>query len=170
MSWMSRLLICLFAFVLAIGDGFAGGFNEVAPSDLGHLKKVELWATQYYGRHHVRDDATFGVGAFGYRLVPFRTIAADRRVFKPGTVFFVPGLAGVRFEHEGVSEVHDGYVFFGDVGGAVRGHHIDIYTGAMRKNPAPDIITSTRHKPFAAYIVADEAVIERLRQQHTRSH
>ena len=160
--------ICFLILIFAADTGAAGEFNEPPPRDLGQLKQAHLWATQYYHRRTRLHDAPYGLGAFGYRLVPFRTIAADRRVFTPGTVFFIPGLVGMSFEADGERTIHDGYVFFGDVGGAVRGHHIDMFTGAMRKNPAPEIITSTRRKRFEAYIVTDQALIERLRRLHIR--
>ena len=164
-----RIVTCLLVLMFATDIAAAGDFNEPAPHDLGQLKEVHLWATQYYVRHAKRSkDAPFGLGSFGYRLVPFRTVAADRKVFAPGTVFFIPGLVGVNFDNSGASEVHDGYVFFGDVGGAVRGKHIDFFTGSTRKNPAPDIITSSRRKGFAAYIVTDQDLVGRLRRQHLR--
>lgn len=165
-----HVVIWLVALVLAADAAAADTFTEPPPRNLAELKQLQLWATQYHVRRARRaSDAPFGLGAFGYRLVPFRTIAADRRVFKHGTVFFIPGLVGVAFDDEGTSKRHDGYVFFGDVGGAVRGHHIDVFTGTMRKNPAPEIITSTRRKKFEAYVVSDEALIERLRQLHSRA-
>jgi 3D (Asp-Asp-Asp) domain-containing protein len=166
-----RMMICLLALMVATDIAVAGDFNEPPPRDLGQLKKVHLWATHYdirdAGARHGK-DAPFGLGTFGYRLVPFRTVAADRRVFAPGTVFFIPRLVGVKFDNSGASEVHDGYVFFGDVGGAVRGKHIDFFIGATRKNPAPDLITSTRKKGFDAYIATDQDLIARLRRQHAR--
>jgi 3D (Asp-Asp-Asp) domain-containing protein len=162
-----RIVICLIALMLAGDIAAASDFNEPPPRDLGQLKQVHLWATQYWVRH-ARKDAPLGLGAFGYRLVPFRTIAADRRVFDPGTVFFIPSLVGTAFDNSGAGAVHDGYVFFGDVGGAVRGSHIDFFTGSTRTNPAPGVITSTRRKGFDAYIVTDQALIERLRRLHSR--
>ena len=168
---MPRLcsVLCLLALMLATDIAAAGDFNEPPPRDLVQLKEVHLWATQYYvGRGRRQKDAPLGLGAFGYRLVSYRTVAADRKVFAPGTVFFIPGLVGAKFDDSGGAEVHDGYVFFGDVGPAVRGHHIDVFTGSTRKNPAPDIITSTRRKGFSAYIVTDHDLIERLRRLHVR--
>jgi len=161
-----RVLICLAALLFMRGIAAAGDFNEPPPRDLAGLTKVHLWATHYDVRDSAKaaKNAPYGVGAFGHQLVPFRTIAADRKVFAPGTVFFIPGLVGVTVG----GARHDGYVFFGDVGRAVRGHHIDVFTGPSRKNPAPDLITSTRRKGFDAYIVTDAALIERLRQLHSR--
>ena len=165
-----RILTCLLVLMLATDIAGAGDFSEAPPHDLGQLKQVHLWATQYSARRAKRQtDAPFGLGTFGYRLVPFRTVAADRRVFAPGTVFFIPDLVGVNFDNSGASAVHDGYVFFGDVGGAVRGNHIDFFIGATRKNPAPRLITSTPKKGFTAYIVTDQELIERLRRLHSRS-
>jgi 3D (Asp-Asp-Asp) domain-containing protein len=164
-----RVVTCLLVLMLTTDIAVAGDFNEPPPRDLGQLKQVHLWATQYYVRHaKLPKDAPFGLGSFGYRLVPFRTVAADRKVFAPGTVFFIPGLVGVKFDNSGASEVHDGYVFFGDVGGAIRGKHIDFFTGSTRKNPAPNIITSTPKIGFAAYIVTDQNLIGRLRRLHSR--
>jgi len=165
-----RIAVFLAVLIFARGVASAGYFSEPPPRDLSGLTKVHLWATHYDVRDAAKaaKNAPFGVGAFGHQLVPFRTVAADRKVFAPGTVFFIPGLVGVAFDNSGTRQVHDGYVFFGDVGRAVRGHHIDFFTGPSRKNPAPDLITSTRRKGFDAYIVTDATLIERLRQLHSR--
>ncbi len=162
-------VLCLLALMLAADIAAAGGFPGPTPREPNRMNDGHLWATQYYHRRASRPkDAPFGLAAFGYRLVPYRTVAADRKIFAPGTVFFIPGLVGAKFDDSGSAELHDGYVFFGDVGGAVRGHHIDVFTGSTRKNPAPDLITSTRRKGFSAYIVTDQDLIERLRRVHLR--
>lgn len=69
-------------------------------------------------------------------LVPYRTVAADRRLHKPGDVLYIPGLRNVILP-DGTR--HDGHVVVGDVGGAIRGARLDFFTGTdsdrSRNNP-----------------------------------
>jgi len=115
-------------------------------------------------------DAPFGLGArASYRLVPYRSAAVDPSVIPLGSVLFIPGLAGAMVTlPDGQPWRHDGYLMAVDVGGAIRGNHIDIFTGVARGNPAPAIITSDAGKTFPARLETDATVVETLRHLHTR--
>jgi 3D (Asp-Asp-Asp) domain-containing protein len=69
-------------------------------------------------------NARFGLGAPGYKLIPYRTIAVDPRRIKLGTVLYVPSLAGIALPS---GEVHDGFCFAHDVGHGITGDRIDIF-------------------------------------------
>jgi len=77
-------------------------------------------------RYLVVRGAPFGVGAPGYRLVPYRTLAVDPRRIKLGTVLYIPALVGIPLP---TGEVHDGFGFAHDTGRGITGNRIDIFVG-----------------------------------------
>ena len=77
-------------------------------------------------RYLVVRGAPFGVGAPGYRLVPYRTIAVDPRRIKLGTVLYVPALVGIPLPN---GDVHDGFGFAHDTGRGITGNRIDVFVG-----------------------------------------
>jgi 3D (Asp-Asp-Asp) domain-containing protein len=83
---------------------------------------AELKATLYHG-------GSRGVGArdsLGCRLAPMRTVAVDPRVFPRHSVLFIKETVGLRLPD---GSVHDGYWYASDVGGAIKGQRIDLFTG-----------------------------------------
>lgn len=78
-------------------------------------------ATLYHSGH--------GVGvrdSMGCRAVPMRTLAVDPRVVPKGSVVFIKETVGLPMPD---GEVHDGLWYASDVGGAIKGERIDLYTG-----------------------------------------
>jgi 3D (Asp-Asp-Asp) domain-containing protein len=70
-----------------------------------------------------------GVGALdslGCKVVPMRTLAVDTRVIPKRTVVFIKETVGMKMPS---GEAHDGYWYASDVGGAIKGQRIDLYTG-----------------------------------------
>jgi 3D (Asp-Asp-Asp) domain-containing protein len=109
----------------------------------------------------------YGDGGRSWVLVPFRTVAVDPRVVPLGSVLYVPAARGAKFQHEGRSLEHDGYFFAADTGGAIRGNHIDVFTGTVARSP----LAFVRSRPaavFDAFVVRDPALIERFDLLHTR--
>ena len=71
-----------------------------------------------------------GVGALdslGCRVVAMRTVAVDRNVVPRRSVLFIKETVGLKMPD---GAVHDGYWYASDVGGAIKGQRIDLYTGA----------------------------------------
>lgn len=109
----------------------------------------------------------FGDGARNYLLVPYRSIAVDRNTFPLGTVLYVPAADGVSIVlPDNSAAVHDGYFFAADVGGNIKGNHIDIFQGNLRNRPFAPFIRSKSTAEFEAYVVTDPAVIAALRAEH----
>ncbi|MCS6809378.1 MAG: 3D domain-containing protein [Bacteroidota bacterium] len=109
----------------------------------------------------------FGDGVHGFVLVPFRTIAVDTTLYPIGSVLYIPALRGQAIQlPSGKTLLHDGYVFAGDIGGAIKGNHIDVFTGVYRKNPFPTVIRSTSSATFSAFTVRDTRIIELLYTLH----
>lgn len=70
-----------------------------------------------------------GVGALdslGCRVVPMRTLAVDKTIIPRRTVVFIKETVGIKMPD---GQAHDGYWYASDVGGAIKGQRIDLYTG-----------------------------------------
>lgn len=70
-----------------------------------------------------------GVGvldSLGCKVVPMRTLAVDKNVIPRRTVVFIKETVGLKMPN---GEAHDGYWYASDVGGAIKGQRIDLYTG-----------------------------------------
>lgn len=70
-----------------------------------------------------------GVGALdslGCKVVAMRTVAVDKTVIPRRTVLFIKETVGVKMPD---GKLHDGYWYASDVGGAIKGQRIDLYTG-----------------------------------------
>jgi len=126
--------------------------------------QVEDW-----GRALWTFSSGFGLGVKGYQLQPYRTIAVDNNFLPYGSVVFVPALKGQIIElPDGKKVVHDGYLFAGDTGGAIKGTHIDIFTGICKENPFPGIVQSIPSATFEIYLVTDPTILASLMQLHAK--
>lgn len=96
-----------------------------------------------------------GCGVRNHPLVPYRTIAVDPSVIPLESVVFVPELRGRAFRYNGRDYVHDGYLFAGDRGGAIKGRHIDVFMEEDAAGMLEDIFASTDTRTFKAHIVDD---------------
>lgn len=86
------------------------------------------WASRNHGRAcFIEVDHAqypFGQGVQGYALVPFRSLAVDARYIPIGHVVELPELRGMALPD---GSRHDGCFVAVDGGGAIRGHHIDLF-------------------------------------------
>lgn len=111
--------------------------------------------------------APFGTGGKGWWLVPFRSIAVDRKVVPLGTVVYIPSARGQQVVlPDGRAWQHDGYFLAADTGGAIKTNHIDLFTGFFPDNPFPELEVSNRKQFVEAYIVDAPAIQKALIQQH----
>lgn len=97
-----------------------------------------------------------GCGVRNHPLVPFRTIAVDPDMIPLDSVVFVPELRGREFEYEDQTFIHDGYLFAGDRGGAIKGRHIDVFLNESGGGPLEDLFASNENRAFAAHVVAED--------------
>ena len=70
-----------------------------------------------------------GVGvldSLGCKVVPMRTLAVDKTIIPRRTVVFIKETVGLQMPN---GQAHDGYWYASDVGGAIKGQRIDLYTG-----------------------------------------
>ncbi|MCK6547807.1 hypothetical protein L6R52_18285, partial [Myxococcota bacterium] len=131
--------------------------------------------TRWYPRHRAigssrfaASSKRFGAAARGGELVPYRTLAVDPSHIPLGTVLWIPAARGVEVRlPSGEVVTHDGYFYAADVGGAVRGNHVDVFLGLRGKNPFRFIQASTR-ATFEAYVVRDPELVAALAAEHGR--
>lgn len=165
---MRRTLTLLAAFGLLSlpTGGHADDWNLPVPDSDGTA--ISMYGSYYHmmNRRTVTAKAPWGRGSTRYRLIPYRSIAADHTQFPAGTVLFIPELRGkVMTAPDGTTFTHDGYVMVVDSGSGVRGHHIDFFAGNVHSNPAPLLFNGTRHH-FDAYVVSDIAVVAAMATLH----
>ncbi|MFC5269900.1 3D domain-containing protein [Adhaeribacter terreus] len=111
----------------------------------------------------------FSGGLNRYKLIPFRSVAVDRKVIPYGTVLYIPQFQGQPIAlPNGQTLTHDGYFFAADRGGLVKKNQIDLFTGTHSTNPFPEIIRSDNNQTFEAYIVKDKAIINALKAAHRK--
>jgi 3D (Asp-Asp-Asp) domain-containing protein len=70
-----------------------------------------------------------GVGhldSLGCKVVPMRTLAVDTKVIPRHTIVFIKETVGLKMPN---GATHDGYWYASDIGGAIKGKRIDLYTG-----------------------------------------
>ncbi len=125
-----RLAALAFLPVIAIASNAQAASNDpvgdlitsVMTGNLPGAPVFNLKATLYHA-------GAKGVGALdslGCKVVAMRTVAVDKTVIPRRTVLFIKETVGVKMPDGGI---HDGYWYASDVGGAIKGQRIDLYTG-----------------------------------------
>lgn len=111
----------------------------------------ECFAAVTCGRHRrykicyrVLDPERYpwGMGVEGRALEPDVSIAVDRSLIPIGSILYLPELDGVI--PPGRSEPHDGCVRADDIGGAIKGNHIDFFAGTRQRWRAWERIFPTK--------------------------
>jgi 3D (Asp-Asp-Asp) domain-containing protein len=85
--------------------------------------ETQLKATLY----HTGARGVGGRDSLGCHLAPMRTVAVDPKVFPRHSVLFIKETVGLKMPD---GSAHDGYWYASDVGGAIKGARIDLFTGA----------------------------------------
>lgn len=70
-----------------------------------------------------------GVGvldSLGCKVVPMRTLAVDKSIIPRRTVVFIKETVGLKMPD---GQAHDGYWYASDIGGAVKGQTLDLFSG-----------------------------------------
>ena len=84
--------------------------------------------------YHAGGGGATGNDSLGCRPIAMRTVAVDPRVIPRRTKLFIRETVGLRLAN---GEVHDGYWYASDTGGAIKGAKIDLYTGHGRASMRP---------------------------------
>jgi 3D (Asp-Asp-Asp) domain-containing protein len=129
---MQRILACLATLAFAasasasaaqtqgydpIGDLIAG----TNPSAVENASGWGLKATLYHAGRGMNSHDSLGC-----RVSPMRTVAVDPAVIARHSIIFIKETAGLPLADGGV---HDGYWYASDIGGAIKGQKIDLFTG-----------------------------------------
>lgn len=116
------LLICSSNAQAAPSDPLGDLIMSVVTGSLPHGPGWNLKATLYHA-------GAKGVGALdslGCRVVAMRTVAVDKNLIPRRSVLFIKETVGLKMPD---GATHDGYWYASDVGGAIKGERIDLYTG-----------------------------------------
>lgn len=76
--------------------------------------------------YHAGAKGVGSLDSLGCRVVPMRTLAVDKSIIPRRTVVFIKETVGLRMPD---GQTHDGYWYASDIGGAIKGQRIDLYTG-----------------------------------------
>lgn len=90
----------------------------------------QLKATLY----HVGAAGVGNLDSLGCKVVAMRTAAIDKRLIPRRTVLFIKETVGLPMPD---GSRHDGYWYASDVGGAIKGERIDLFTGHGKSSMKP---------------------------------
>lgn len=79
-------------------------------------------------------NAKYGLGVDNIPLIPFKSIAVDKRVIPINSKVFIPEAKGIFYEFEGKILEHDGFFYAHDTGGLIKNNHIDFFIGLVEDN------------------------------------
>jgi 3D (Asp-Asp-Asp) domain-containing protein len=92
----------------------------------------------------------WGRGVGNCALKPFRVAAVDRNVIPLGSVIFIQESVGMKLPD---GSIHDGYWLAGDVGGAIKDRHLDLFIGSERWSRTLSKHKMSAHKNLHVSIV-----------------
>jgi membrane-bound lytic murein transglycosylase len=72
--------------------------------------------------------------ALGCKVVAMRTVAVDKALIPRRSVLFIKETVGLKMPD---GSAHDGYWYASDVGGAIKGQRIDLFTGSGARSMGP---------------------------------
>ncbi|WP_372655873.1 3D domain-containing protein [Halobacteriovorax sp.] len=162
---------CYSAMEGSVAIKFPGGDQKTfnyAGTTTDQVDCSTYFGDDFPGTNAVRFRAArsrWGEGVENYSLVPYRTIAVDPNVIPFGSVVYIPKAKGKKFMWIGKEFTHDGFFFAGDKGGAIKGSHIDVFTGNSKHHPF-NFIGNHKSKTFQAYLIEDDEVKEDLTRLH----
>jgi 3D (Asp-Asp-Asp) domain-containing protein len=96
---------------------------EVAAENL----ETKVKATLYYARIKGMSSRD----SLGCKLMPMRTVAVDPSVFPRHSVLFIKETVGMKLPD---GTIHDGFWYASDVGRAIKGLRVDLFTGITARS------------------------------------
>ncbi|CAN5282247.1 3D domain-containing protein [soil metagenome] len=104
-------------------DSIGDLLNEVLQTS--QAVAVQITATLYHGgAPGIRSRDSLGC-----LVSPMRTLAVDPRVIPKHSIVFIAETVGMILPN---GQVHDGLWYASDVGGAIKGQRVDLFTGSGR--------------------------------------
>ena len=102
-----------------VGDMIMSVITGALPSGPGWNLKATLY--------HAGAKGVGALDSLGCKVVAMRTVAVDRKLIAPRSVLFIKETVGLKMPD---GTAHDGFWYASDVGGAIKGQRIDLFTGA----------------------------------------
>jgi len=109
-----------------VGDLIMSVVTGALPSGPGWNLKATLY--------HAGAKGVGALDALGCKVVAMRTVAVDKNLIPKRSVLFIKETVGMKMPD---GSVHDGYWYASDVGGAIKGKRIDLFTGAGARSMKP---------------------------------
>ncbi|HEY8004908.1 MAG TPA: 3D domain-containing protein [Phenylobacterium sp.] len=109
-----------------VGDMIMSVITGALPSGPGWNLKATLY--------HAGAKGVGALDSLGCKVVAMRTVAVDRKLIAPRSVLFIKETVGMKMPD---GSTHDGYWYASDVGGAIKGQRIDLFTGSGARSMAP---------------------------------
>jgi 3D (Asp-Asp-Asp) domain-containing protein len=109
-----------------VGDLIMSVITGALPSGPGWNLKATLY--------HAGAKGVGALDSLGCRVVAMRTVAVDSHLIAPRSVLFIKETVGLKMPD---GSAHDGYWYASDVGSAIKGQRIDLYTGSGAHSMAP---------------------------------
>ncbi len=127
--------------------------------------RVVTFSRRHDGEPRFRvTSSQYGLTCRATPLIPYRSVAVDRRQVRLGSVLYIPAVEGLVLPD---GSVHDGVFFADDVGGAVRGRKMDFFVGLSSHTENP-FTTSQRilhARPVEVFLIPPE-----LAERYSRLH
>ena len=102
-----------------VGDLIMSVVTGALPAGPGWNLKATLY--------HAGAKGVGALDALGCKVVAMRTVAVDKALIPKRSVLFIKETVGMKMPD---GSAHDGYWYASDVGGAVKGKRIDLFTGS----------------------------------------
>lgn len=109
-----------------IGDLIVSALTGSSPGSPGYKLKATLY--------HAGAKGVGALDSLGCKVVAMRTAAIDKNLIPRRTVLFIKETVGLPMPD---GSKHDGYWYASDVGGAIKGERIDLYTGHGKASMKP---------------------------------
>ncbi len=109
-------------------------------------------------------SSQFGLTCRATPLIPYRSVAVDRKQVRLGSVLYIPAADGLVLPD---GTVHDGVFLADDVGGAVRGRKMDFFVGLSSHTENPFTISRRilHARPVEVFLILPE-----FAERHSRTH
>jgi 3D (Asp-Asp-Asp) domain-containing protein len=117
-----------------LGDLIAGALTGTMPGSVEYKMKATLY--------HAGAKGIRALDSLGCKVVAMRTLAVDKAVIPRRTVVFIKETVGLPMPN---GDKHDGYWYASDIGGAIKGNKLDLFSGqgAASMKPLMNLNLST---------------------------
>lgn len=109
-----------------IGDLLMNALTGAVPGSVDYRLKATLY--------HAGAKGVGTLDSLGCKVVAMRTAAIDKSLIPRRTILFIKETVGLSMPD---GSAHDGYWYASDVGGAIKGQRIDLFTGSGSSSMKP---------------------------------